>query len=198
MSRQTLYLLPALVLCSAAGALSRFLLDRAVSAMARASSRSRPARSDLEPPGLAPPGLGSPPDVAPPDVAPPGPAPPGPAPPGLGSPQDLAPPLVAPPTSASADRATDNPSPWGIAVVNATGALGLGLLAGVADRGGVASTTFTLVGVGFLGSYTTFSTFAVDTLRLYRFGRRAAAVANVTGTLAMGLVLVAAGYALTS
>lgn len=95
-------------------------------------------------------------------------------------------------------RAPATPSPWGIAAVNALGALLLGLLAGVGARAGVSTTTGILLGTGFLGSFTTFSTFAVDLVRLWTAGRRRAAVTNAVGTVAGGLVLVAAGYLATA
>ena len=86
------------------------------------------------------------------------------------------------------------PSPWGIAAVNALGALLLGLLAGLATRAEMSTSTVTLLGTGFLGSFTTFSTFAVDVVRLWSAGRRRAAVTNGVGTVVVGLALVSAGY----
>lgn len=51
--------------------------------------------------------------------------------------------------------------PWGTFVVNVTGSLLLGLLLGVAPDGDAA----TVLGVGVLGSYTTFSAYAVQVVR---------------------------------
>lgn len=49
--------------------------------------------------------------------------------------------------------------------------------------------------VGFLGAFTTFSTYSVDTLALWEEGRVALAVANAAGSVAAGLGAVALGLA---
>jgi CrcB protein len=81
--------------------------------------------------------------------------------------------------------------PWGTLTVNLTGAAALGVLAGVATGRGVSL----LVGTALLGSYTTFSTWMVDTLALAEGGGRRAA-ANVVVQTAAGAALAAAGWAL--
>lgn len=93
-------------------------------------------------------------------------------------------------------------TPWGIAVVNALGALALGALAG-ADAGDGAGANLspaiaTVLASGFLGSFTTFSTFAVDVVRLWSAGRRRAAVVNTAGTVVVGLSLVAGAYVIVA
>ena len=52
------------------------------------------------------------------------------------------------------------------------------------------------VGVGFLGSLTTFSTFSAETLDLFRQQRWASAGTNVGASLILGLVAVAIGIAI--
>src|SRR5687768_7708481 len=54
--------------------------------------------------------------------------------------------------------------PWGTLTINATGSFLLGILLGLPLGGGGAETARLLIGAGFLGAYTTFSTFSVDTL----------------------------------
>jgi fluoride exporter len=55
--------------------------------------------------------------------------------------------------------------PYGTAIVNITGSLLLGfLMAWGAARGGVSPEVHLMVAVGFFGSFTTFSTFATDTI----------------------------------
>jgi fluoride exporter len=55
--------------------------------------------------------------------------------------------------------------PYGTLIVNVIGSFVLGLITGlVVSRAGLPMTVSTLVGVGFCGAFTTFSTFAVDTL----------------------------------
>jgi fluoride exporter len=79
--------------------------------------------------------------------------------------------------------------PWGILVINVTGCLLLGLLVGL--RANPARTVPEFLspafGVGFLGAYTTFSTFAVDTLLLAEGKQILAAALNVLISVALGL-----------
>ena len=58
--------------------------------------------------------------------------------------------------------------PWGTLAVNVTGAFALGLLAGVGEAATV------ILASGALGSLTTFSTLAVETVELWRRSRRRA------------------------
>ncbi|MCT7659033.1 fluoride efflux transporter CrcB [Mycobacterium deserti] len=82
--------------------------------------------------------------------------------------------------------------PSGIFVVNITGALLLGLLHGLAPN----STTALLIGVALLGSYTTFSTWMLQTLELREGRRKGLAIANIVASLALGLLAVWAGQSL--
>jgi CrcB protein len=75
--------------------------------------------------------------------------------------------------------------PWGTLAVNLSGAFALGLLVGAA----VSGDALRLAGTGFLGAYTTFSTWMLETHRLAEDGRGRAAVANVAVCLAAGLLL---------
>lgn len=74
--------------------------------------------------------------------------------------------------------------PSGIFVVNVSGALILGLLHGWAPN----STVALLVGVALLGSYTTFSTWMLQTLELGERRRLALAIANIVVSLAVGVL----------
>lgn len=78
--------------------------------------------------------------------------------------------------------------PYAILIANVIGSFGLGVL-----LGGVSDATFLLLGVGFCGAFTTFSTFALDTLVLGREGRRTAAVMNVVASVAACVVAAAIG-----
>jgi CrcB protein len=82
--------------------------------------------------------------------------------------------------------------PLATLVVNASGSLLLGLLAGVALSGDA----LVLAGTATLGSYTTFSTWMLETELLAARGRRTAAVLNVLLSLALGIGAVALGRAI--
>ncbi len=82
--------------------------------------------------------------------------------------------------------------PWGTLAVNASGAALIGLLAGAVDRGGA----WLFLAVGMLGAYTTVSTFALQTLSLWRGGARRHAAVNMALSLGLCLALAAAGWAL--
>ena len=89
--------------------------------------------------------------------------------------------------------------PVGTLVVNATGSFVLGLLAAVLARSGEAGRAdlaWLLLGVGFCGGYTTFSTFSLDTVALLETRGWLVASANVVSSVAAGLVGVGAGLAL--
>ena len=83
--------------------------------------------------------------------------------------------------------------PYGVLLVNATGSLLLGLVVGLVACGGAPDGLRLVVGTGFCGGYTTFSTASVDALRLARQGRPRAAVAYAGGTLLVTLVAGALG-----
>lgn len=55
-----------------------------------------------------------------------------------------------------------------------------------------------LSAIGFLGGYSTFSTWSFETLALGESGALLEAAVNVAGTFVVGLLVAAAGYALTS
>lgn len=88
--------------------------------------------------------------------------------------------------------------PWGILVVNLTGAFALGLVTGGIGALGLDDAFRLVLGVGFLGGYTTLSTASVDTVRLVRAGHPGRALANSLGSLAAGVALAALGFALGS
>ncbi len=86
--------------------------------------------------------------------------------------------------------------PAGTLVVNLLGCLAIGLAMGVFEqRAHVAETTRLLVLTGFLGSFTTFSTFGWGTFGLLREGHVGLALLNVGGHLLLGLAAVGLGYA---
>ncbi|MFI6240145.1 fluoride efflux transporter CrcB [Micromonospora sp. NPDC050795] len=82
--------------------------------------------------------------------------------------------------------------PWGTLLVNVAGSLLLGVLVGWPAGPAVNA----LLGTGFCGALTTYSTFSYETLRLTTDGHRLLALANVLGSVAAGLAAATTGYAL--
>ncbi len=98
-------------------------------------------------------------------------------------------------------RGRDLELPWGIALVNLTGCLLVGVLAGAAGgllEGGRTAELVLVAQVGLLGSFTTFSTWTVDVVRLIGHGRLVAASVNALGSLVGGGLLVVLGLVLGS
>lgn len=83
-------------------------------------------------------------------------------------------------------------------VVNATGSLLLGILTGLVLRHGASPQLLLVLGVGFCGGYTTFSTASMETVRLIQDRRYRAAAGYAFGGLAVTLLAAAAGLALTA
>jgi len=79
-------------------------------------------------------------------------------------------------------------------VINVSGSLALGLVfVLLTERIVVHPSLRTSITVGFLGAYTTFSTFSLETLRLIEDGAVALAVTNVAASVIAGLVAVYLG-----
>jgi CrcB protein len=88
--------------------------------------------------------------------------------------------------------------PWGTMVVNVTGAFTIGVIAAFATRGPPLFQTpafWQLAVVGFIGTYTTVSSFSLQTLALVRDGEHLRASGNVLLSLGLGLSMVALGFA---
>ncbi|MEU8384241.1 fluoride efflux transporter CrcB [Streptosporangium sp. NPDC048865] len=90
----------------------------------------------------------------------------------------------------------DTVFPWGTFTVNVTGSLILGLLTGAALSGAVGPGVQLLLGTGFCGALTTYSTFSYETLRLAETGAILFAVLNVVASIVAGLGAVFLGVAL--
>jgi CrcB protein len=80
------------------------------------------------------------------------------------------------------------PTVLGTFIINISGSFALGLFLGAAaDRTGWPPELRFLVAVGFLGSYTTFSTLTVASVQLAQSGEIARAALNLFGSIAVGV-----------
>jgi CrcB protein len=84
--------------------------------------------------------------------------------------------------------------PWATLAINLTGSLVLAFVITLATQHHVPPDLSTAITVGFLGAYTTFSTFAWETFALGRGGRSAATTLYVVFSVAGGLVAAWIGY----
>jgi len=88
--------------------------------------------------------------------------------------------------------------PLGTLSVNVLGSLLIGLLGGLAEsRGILGPESRLLLLIGFLGGFTTFSTFAFETLGLMRAGQTTLVLGNVLGQVCLSLIAVWAGLVLS-
>ena len=92
----------------------------------------------------------------------------------------------------------DSVLPWGTFVVNAAGSLVLGATAGGVATAGGPDWVLTLVGTGFCGALTTFSTFSFETVRLAEERALRAAAVNVAGSVVVGAAACAAGWSVAT
>jgi CrcB protein len=85
--------------------------------------------------------------------------------------------------------------PWGTLGVNWLGSLAVGLIYGwTSDRWFMGLHTRHLFITGFLGGFTTFSAFSVETTLLFRRGETVLACGYILASVAGGLVLAWAGF----
>lgn len=84
--------------------------------------------------------------------------------------------------------------PWATLGINLAGCFLLALLLAGPAAERWSPTTNVALAVGFLGAFTTFSTFGYETLTLLRTDRAVSAVGYVAGSVAGGLACAALGY----
>ncbi|WGP06794.1 fluoride efflux transporter CrcB [Bacillus subtilis] len=83
--------------------------------------------------------------------------------------------------------------PWGTIIINVSGSLVLGLLTGLAGANLLPEAWHLVLGTGFLGGYTTFSTASFETVRLLQERRWVACLVNGPGTLVFATATAAIG-----
>ena len=85
---------------------------------------------------------------------------------------------------------------WGTFLVNVVACFALGLVGALYQNCTDSNGITLLIGVGFFGSLSTFSTFTVELLNELRLGHGLAALVLAAGSILFGLVAAAAGYGL--
>jgi CrcB protein len=88
--------------------------------------------------------------------------------------------------------------PLGTLVINITGSFLLGLITGLSLSALLPPAVLLVVGSGFLGGYTTFSTASVESVRLIQARRYGIALVNSVGMLVVAVVASSAGLVLGS
>ncbi len=91
-------------------------------------------------------------------------------------------------------RAVSGIFPWGTLAVNLTGSFLIGLLWGIFEVQNISSNMRTFLFIGILGGFTTFSTFALESLNLMRDNEIKLALSNVLLSNVLGILLVFAGF----
>lgn len=86
--------------------------------------------------------------------------------------------------------------PLGTIFINVSGSLLMGILAGLVMAHQAPESLQLILGTGFLGGYTTFSTASLETVRLVQSGRTGLALLNGVGTMAACVGAAAAGVGL--
>ena len=86
--------------------------------------------------------------------------------------------------------------PWGTLVINVSGSLLLTLVYGLLEGSGAAPEWRAFLGIGFLGGYTTFSTFSYEAVRLLQDGEWTRALAYALGSVLLSLLGAILGFRL--
>jgi fluoride exporter len=93
-------------------------------------------------------------------------------------------------------RRAKGPFPLGTFMVNLSGSFVLGFITGLVLFHAFPATPRVILGGGFCGAYTTFSTFSVESVVLAQEGERTTAAINVGLSVVFGCLVAAAGMAL--
>jgi CrcB protein len=89
--------------------------------------------------------------------------------------------------------------PYATLTVNFTGSLIMGILYGLIEQGIIEVSVYrTLIGIGFLGAFTTFSTFSLDTVLLINQGDFLKAISNIFLNVGLCIMSAALGMFMVS
>jgi CrcB protein len=94
-------------------------------------------------------------------------------------------------------KAVSGTFPWGTLLVNTSGSFIIGICWGLFEMRDISPQTRMFIFIGFLGGYTTFSTYALESMNLLRDGDVGMATLNILLNNLLALVFVFAGYFLS-
>ncbi len=83
--------------------------------------------------------------------------------------------------------------PWGTLIINLTGSFLIGFFFALFDKAVSPSQWRSLITIGFLGAYTTFSTYSLETLNLLKAGEFKLGLLNILASNLLGIILVFLG-----
>ena len=83
--------------------------------------------------------------------------------------------------------------PWGTLIINVTGSFAIGFLVELFETTLAPAEWRSFLTIGFLGAYTTFSTFSLESFNLLRDGELRLAAANILLSVIAGLIAVVLG-----
>jgi CrcB protein len=83
--------------------------------------------------------------------------------------------------------------PWGTLIINLSGSFLIGFFFALFDKAVIPSQWRSLITIGFLGAYTTFSTYSLETLNLLKAGEFKLGLLNILASNLLGIILVFLG-----
>lgn len=86
--------------------------------------------------------------------------------------------------------------PWGTMSANMIGAFAIGIVWGMFENVHLSPEIRSFVFIGVIASFTTFSTYGLETMNLFRDGETKLAFLNIIATNVVGLLLVFVGFML--
>lgn len=96
--------------------------------------------------------------------------------------------------SGLAHRIFDGSFPYGTLAVNLTGSFFIGIVWGFYEEWNIQTHIRTFIFMGIFGGFTTFSTYTLETLNLFRDGETKIALMNILANNILGLLLVVLGF----
>ena len=84
--------------------------------------------------------------------------------------------------------------PLGTLMVNLAGSLIIGLIWGLWESNNIPTGMRTFIFIGILGGFTTFSSYALETITMFRDGEMKMAIINILASNILGLLLVFLGF----